>query len=356
MKKNKKRWSAVLLAAAMGVGVFAFPMGTLASTSVKAQLCPQFTIVIDGVERDFFHADQSEVHPLVYDGTTYLPLRAIGELMGKNVNWDENTLTVTLSGSRTTSAVQGKTDEDAKQKQVTAQICDEFTIVVDGKTQTFTDASGNRTYPLLYEGSTYLPLRAIGSLMGKEVSWDEATKTVTLGNDNKPLVTDADSFRSSSTSSTTGDTSLEEAKQAAFAHAGVTEKNITVSKAKLDWDDGRQVYEVEFYTADGTEYEYEIDAKTGTVIKYDMDAESTGRFYQDNHTSSQILTMEEAKKLAAAAIDGAKTSHVVKAELDRDDGKLVYEIKLIIQDMEYELELDAASGKILSKEVESIDR
>ena len=33
----------------------------------------------------------------------------------------------------------------------------------------------------MYEGTTYLPLRAIGGIMGKAVAWDGETQTVTIG-------------------------------------------------------------------------------------------------------------------------------------------------------------------------------
>ena len=49
-----------------------------------------------------------------------------------------------------------------------------------------------RVYPILYNGSTYLPLRAIGEIMNKEVVWNNSTKTITLSGDF--TVTDADSF------------------------------------------------------------------------------------------------------------------------------------------------------------------
>ena len=53
-----------------------------AASTVSARLRPDMSIVIDGSARDFYNASGQEVHPILYDGTTYLPVRAIGELMG----------------------------------------------------------------------------------------------------------------------------------------------------------------------------------------------------------------------------------------------------------------------------------
>lgn len=48
-------------------------------------------------------------------------------------------------------------------------------IVVDGK-ELKTDKE-----PFTYEGTTYLPVRAVGEAVGKNVTWDAASKTVILG-------------------------------------------------------------------------------------------------------------------------------------------------------------------------------
>ena len=50
---------------------------------VTAYLSPDLSIVVDGSYRTFYNAVGQEVHPILYGGTTYLPIRAIGELMGK---------------------------------------------------------------------------------------------------------------------------------------------------------------------------------------------------------------------------------------------------------------------------------
>ncbi len=51
-------------------------------------------------------------------------------------------------------------------------------IVVDGK-----QLSTNKE-PFTYEGTTYLPVRAVAEAVGMDVNWDGTTKTVTLNNGN----------------------------------------------------------------------------------------------------------------------------------------------------------------------------
>ena len=63
---------------------------------------------------------------------------------------------------------------------------------------------------------------------------------------------------------------VDRAKSIALGHAGVSASSVSFSKAKLDDDDGRGVYEIEFYVGN-TEYDYEIDAYSGGIIEYDKD-------------------------------------------------------------------------------------
>ena len=113
MTANKKtmtqRLGVLALSAALITGLFTLSAGAAGATQVTAQLSPQLTIVVDGVSRDFYTVAGVEAHPITYNGTTYLPIRAIGELMGKNVNWDQSTYTVTIGGTRTTAATTGPT-------------------------------------------------------------------------------------------------------------------------------------------------------------------------------------------------------------------------------------------------------
>lgn len=56
-----------------------------------------------------------------------------------------------------------------------------ISLVVDGSVVTPKDASGQTVEPFIYNGTTYLPVRAVGEAMGKTVEWDQNTKTVYVG-------------------------------------------------------------------------------------------------------------------------------------------------------------------------------
>ena len=64
---------------------------------------------------------------------------------------------------------------------------------------------------------------------------------------------------------------LEAAKQISLDNAKVDAKDAVFRKAKIDYENGKAIYEIEFIKG-STEYEYEIDAESGTII--DSEAET----------------------------------------------------------------------------------
>lgn len=60
-------------------------------------------------------------------------------------------------------------------------------IVVDGQRVVPKDANGNTVEPFIYNGTTYLPVRAVATALGKEVYWDGPNYTVYLGKMNGTL-------------------------------------------------------------------------------------------------------------------------------------------------------------------------
>lgn len=60
-------------------------------------------------------------------------------------------------------------------------VFDSYKIYVDGILTKLTDANQNTLEPLNYNGSIYLPIRAISESLGKEVTWESSTKSVYIG-------------------------------------------------------------------------------------------------------------------------------------------------------------------------------
>lgn len=58
---------------------------------------------------------------------------------------------------------------------------DNIKIYMDGELVDPRDANGQKVEPFIYNGTTYLPVRAVGAAIGKEVSWDGVEKVVYLG-------------------------------------------------------------------------------------------------------------------------------------------------------------------------------
>lgn len=172
-------------------------------------------------------------------------------------------------------------------EKIEAELRGDFTVFVDGKKQTFRDVEGKVVDPILYEGTTYLPVRAIGELMGKTVYWYQNEKRIELveATTEEPLVTDADVIvdaadkkdkvkeeKANKVEKTEEQVKikLEKAKKIALDKAGLKEKDVLFEEARLDFDDGKWVYDIEFRQG-LIEYNFEIDATDGRIIEWEKD-------------------------------------------------------------------------------------
>lgn len=158
--------------------------------------------------------------------------------------------------------------------------------------------------------------------------------------------------------------------QSTSANQNNTGKLLTVSQAKsialkavegkvddvdLERRNGQTFYEVEIDRKGQPDVTVRLDAYTGKVLAvvndddYDDDDD-----YRDNGTgnsssgsaSNQVkLTVAQASNIALKQVTGGK---VTKVELDRDNGRYVYEIELRTAQGEADVDIDANTGKVLS--------
>ncbi|MEW6276854.1 MAG: copper amine oxidase N-terminal domain-containing protein, partial [Bacillota bacterium] len=96
--------------------------------------------------------------PVIVNDRTMVPLRAIFQALGAQVNWDGATQTVT--------ATRGDT--------VIILVIGSPTAFKDGETVTLSQPA------LLLGGRTMVPLRFVSEALGAQVNWDGATQTVTI--------------------------------------------------------------------------------------------------------------------------------------------------------------------------------
>jgi len=124
-----------------------------------------------------------DIPPVIRDGRTLAPLRAIFEALGASVEWDATTSTITSRRNDRTIILQ-----------------------IDNPTARVNNAPiALSVPPVVIGGRTMVPVRFIAESLGATVTWDEQTRTVTVQTDDAPVLT-VRTIPAQVTSVTDGDT------------------------------------------------------------------------------------------------------------------------------------------------------
>ena len=162
----------------------------------------------------------------------------------------------------------------------------------------------------------------------------------------------------------------------------VVAANMNVSSGDLyfesiDFEFDNSVYEVEVYYQN-RDYEYKIDAKEGKIIytdfKYFTNQNNTNNTNNNNNGNSNSssnngnsngqnslngvtasITLDEAKNIALtdAGLD-INSIQFTREELEHDNHTLVYELEFYYNNIEYDYEINATTGDIISYDKDSI--
>ena len=150
------------------------------------------------------------------------------------------------------------------------------------------------------------------------------------------------------TATGTGTVDEAAAQKIALEHAGVKAADATIIKSKLDYEDGHQVYDIEWY-AGGAKYDYEIATDTGEIISSAYEEKTMGA-----DSKSVTVSEADAKKTALDRVSGATDKDLYEWKLDYDDGRPEYEGKIIYGGTEYEFTIDAATGSVMEWDAEKV--
>jgi len=101
--------------------------------------------------------------PVIKNSRTLLPMRAVAEALGAQVNWNEAARKVTITSTGTSIEMWiGKNLAYTNGKQV------------------LIDPQNKNVVPEIINGRTMVPVRFVAESLGATVSWDEKTKTITI--------------------------------------------------------------------------------------------------------------------------------------------------------------------------------
>lgn len=125
------------------------------STTIKLQI-DNPTMTVNGETKNI---DDNGTAPIIVDGITLVPIRAIIENLGGTVEWNSNTRTAIL----TMNGI-------------------EIQLVTDSKTAYRNGEEKNLDIaPIILNDRTMFPIRFIAESFGLDVVWDEQSKNITIG-------------------------------------------------------------------------------------------------------------------------------------------------------------------------------
>ena len=141
------------------------------------------------------------------------------------------------------------------------------------------------------------------------------------------------------------------------SHTGAVESCLSAVLAKhpgnvisleAELENGKPIYEFDIKGKDGKEWEVECDAKTAKVTEEEEEVKATDPRFK----SKAKITLEAAKKIALAEMPGEVIEYETSIEAD---GSISYEFDIKGKDgKEWEVEVDAVTGKIAEKKEQEI--
>ena len=159
----------------------------------------------------------------------------------------------------------------------------------------------------------------------------------------------------------------ESAQKTALEAVGLKAEDVIFKSTGADLDDGRNIFEVDFFVPGEVKYEFDIDAATGAIIDQDMDlweadddfeyAALIGNSKKEVKAAAGKITELQAKSIALKDA-GLRENEVTitKCRKEFDDGIEKFEVEFRTADfMEYDYDINAADGTILERNAEFDD-
>ena len=137
-------------------------------TSLSVSATSDISVYIDNKLTELTDANGYVVKPFIRNGTTYVPLRGVSELLGCDVEWDGSNKTIKIyENSNHNYETFRNWDNDIK-------------VYFNSQEIEFKNANGATVNPFIEDGTTYVPLRGISEPLGCQVDWDSGEFAVRI--------------------------------------------------------------------------------------------------------------------------------------------------------------------------------
>lgn len=139
------------------------------------------------------------------------------------------------------------------------------------------------------------------------------------------------------------------ARQIAMKHAGVSESEARVVEFRQFRKHSTEIYKIVFLSRDA-KFVYMINASNGDIVEFHRNTRRGGQDFEldADKDLSDYIGVERAKTIAFehAKVDASKV-YKLDIDMDRDDGRVIYEVDFKHDGWEYEYEIDAKTGEIV---------
>lgn len=367
-KKKKNTWArfaavaaALVLVLGLGAGIGTYQSGNAVASTVSLDINPSIEIKVNKDEKVLDVIPRNEDAQIVIGDMNFkdsgldVTINAIIGSMLRNGYLNElaNSILVSVDDE---DAARGKALEEKLAGEIDALL---HTGAFDGSvlSQTITADTELETLANQY-GITTGKARLIQQIVTQNTRYT-FEDLVPLSINELNLISESgslhlDEVTATGTASDKAYVGRSGAKELALTHAGIAEADVQRWECELDFDDGRMIYELEFYTADG-KYEYDINALTGDILKHEHNIRNTGSVTAPpttpNAPAASYLTADQAKAAALAHAGVAEAdAYGWEVEFDEDDGRYLYEIEFHAGSYEYHYDISAIDGSVVKYE------
>ncbi len=187
--KSKILLILIILVLALGI-VYAL------AANEKMILNKQISIKYENKEYSFFDVNGNRIYPISYNGSTYLPIRALSALFDQKINWDGEKKAINLGkGEISKECAKVESSPKGQNEQIEAVVNKTLKVYYDGSFELFFDEQGRSVFPISYNGTTYLPVRALSDIFSMDISWDSLKNEITITKSNSNYRTGTTNYK-----------------------------------------------------------------------------------------------------------------------------------------------------------------